>query len=776
MLFALFLHRNNRKRLEHRQREQILVILDTFSDFLKNITVFFKWQCVSEIENLQHRVNGLGYKLADNLHLKHIRAANTINAGAEFFSGENGVDNRVRNWLKIKHSRNQLDEWLNEIFDETNEKTKQITNLKELKKQILNIIALGNIFKNKISIKVFIPLGNDQVDERMIKSEKLALLPFLRWDENSHSFDLTWKKKLKEHKMFEVPLFMDVNRKKKTIEFIPLEKLPSNPNGIPLKADLDSPYIMSPKEPGMREKIPELSSKAATFAFFLVIITGIIWLLYLPIYGQNYTNVLSVIGFIIFYYAELINFALGLIYYINFFYPVTRRWKSFQHLPNNHLRPHVDCLIFHYSEEIEDTMDTIDGCLKLKTCNGQIKSNIYVCDDGFWDKLPPKEKQYLSRDVGNSCCSKKKSKPKYSLINEDGAVGKPLGVYRYPSSVSQNSVFEEEHFEENVYLECIREQFQVKISEKGRRMKREIKQLLLSHYDKVCAKIGKSNKSDPPKLKIKITTRFKLPKKFVEKQGKNLPQWVRDRYDHLPDSEKYLCRTDCSVASLSYCFSVFIGNETTDSLSFQKRQKIFIVARIKPPKHHFKAGNINNCLYNEIEHSNNRLIAFFDNDMRPEPPFLVRCVPFFYKQVNGGGYELDETVGYVQTPQYFTDDTLGPVLDYLSSKNSIFFQAIQKGRDGFDMSAFSGTNAIFRAGALFAIGGLPYGSQTEDALCGNFLHKNGYTSAYAEEVLTIGTAPETVASTMVQRMRWCKVGFFHFNFLAFTLFLLTLVF
>lgn len=56
--------------------------------------------------------------------------------------------------------------------------------------------------------------------------------------------------------------------------------------------------------------------------------------------------------------------------------------------------------------------------------------------------------------------------------------------------------------------------------------------------------------------------------------------------------------------------------------------------------------------------------------------------------------------------------------DPLGAANSMFFLAIQVGRNGFFSSAFAGTNVVFLREALDEVGGLAYGTVTEDSLTG----------------------------------------------------------
>jgi hypothetical protein len=90
----------------------------------------------------------------------------------------------------------------------------------------------------------------------------------------------------------------------------------------------------------------------------------------------------------------------------------------------------------------------------------------------------------------------------------------------------------------------------------------------------------------------------------------------------------------------------------------------------------------------------------------------MRTIPWFYRQTRRGKYRLDEGVAFLQCPQDFENVDQE---DFLGNRNSIFFKAIQKGRDGLDSCAFAGTNAVFLLKALHSIGGVPYGTVTEDA-------------------------------------------------------------
>ena len=227
------------------------------------------------------------------------------------------------------------------------------------------------------------------------------------------------------------------------------------------------------------------------------------------------------------------------------------------------------------------------------------------------------------------------------------------------------------------------------------------------------------------------------------------------------EGNKGINRRDCAVGSLS------------DDYDYRDRgiPRVTFVGRMKPEEHHAKAGNINNILFNEG--ADGKYILILDNDMKPHPKFLLAVLPFFFSEgeaVDGSGRQYSDDiswnqVAYVQTPQYFEDTPqITEMGDPCGHKNTIFFDAVQCGRDGFDSAAFAGTNAVFRRQAFDSIGGIQYGTQTEDAFTGNILHTAGWDSVYfrkdfegdAKDRIRLceGAIPETVAASLGQRKRW----------------------
>jgi len=199
--------------------------------------------------------------------------------------------------------------------------------------------------------------------------------------------------------------------------------------------------------------------------------------------------------------------------------------------------------------------------------------------------------------------------------------------------------------------------------------------------------------------------------------------------------------------------------------------RLTLIGRVKPADHHNKAGNINNVLFNAG--TEGKLILFLDADMRPTENMLLRMVPLLLEEMRDDAVEntlmldddpeigrgvntawrVNRDVAFIQAPQRFHNVDKA---DVMAHRNALFYDGIIKGRDGFGMTPFVGTNALWRREVLYEINGFVYGSVTEDTLTSNEVHRRGYISKYAAEDLAFGEAPVSVAAAMLQRQRWAK--------------------
>lgn len=199
------------------------------------------------------------------------------------------------------------------------------------------------------------------------------------------------------------------------------------------------------------------------------------------------------------------------------------------------------------------------------------------------------------------------------------------------------------------------------------------------------------------------------------------------------------------------------------------------IARPKPAgkAHHAKAGNINYAIFSG--ETTGEFILTLDADHIPKPGFLKRILPYFYTYNVATGRYSSNRLAFVQTPQDFSNIPPG---DPFGHRAHLFYGPIQQGKDGLNSAFYTGTNAVLRREALVntglqyfsseynkdehrldefdLVGGMSSNSITEDMNTAMRLHGAGWKSIYHNEVLAEGLAPDDLASTLKQRLRWAQ--------------------
>jgi cellulose synthase (UDP-forming) len=210
-------------------------------------------------------------------------------------------------------------------------------------------------------------------------------------------------------------------------------------------------------------------------------------------------------------------------------------------------------------------------------------------------------------------------------------------------------------------------------------------------------------------------------------------------------------------------------------LEFTEITRCRYIARPKPQgqPHYAKAGNINYALFSG--ETTGQFVLTLDADHIPKPQFLQRVLPYFYSyNLSTGNYDSNR-IALVQTPQDFYNLPPG---DPYGHRAHLFYGPIQQGKDGLNSAFYTGTNAVLRREALVSvglkyftqavaqnkhllkdftlIGGMSSSSITEDMNTAMRLHGAGWKSVYHHELLAEGLAPDDLASTLQQRLRWAQ--------------------
>ena len=162
---------------------------------------------------------------------------------------------------------------------------------------------------------------------------------------------------------------------------------------------------------------------------------------------------------------------------------------------------------------------------------------------------------------------------------------------------------------------------------------------------------------------------------------------------------------------------------------------------------HAKAGNMNSA----IQTTTGQLIVVFDADHVPVEEFLQETVGYF---------TTDPRLFLVQSPHFFANpDPLEKNLQtfkVMPSENEMFYGIIQKGLDKWNAAFFCGSAAVLRREALDEVGGFSGISITEDCETALDLHSRGWNSLYVDKPMISGLQPDTLASFIGQRSRWCR--------------------
>lgn len=167
----------------------------------------------------------------------------------------------------------------------------------------------------------------------------------------------------------------------------------------------------------------------------------------------------------------------------------------------------------------------------------------------------------------------------------------------------------------------------------------------------------------------------------------------------------------------------------------------------RPNKGEFKkAGNLRYA----FERTKGEFIAIFDADFCPRSDYFRELLHYF----------IDEKVGIIQTPQYFTPGECKNWIDRGSAIVQIlFYKLIQTNRDKWNASICVGTNAIYRRSMLKPFGGTALIGYSEDLHTGFNCHRSGFTLKYVPLNLAKGLCPDTMAQFFNQQYRWCMGSF-----------------
>ncbi len=132
------------------------------------------------------------------------------------------------------------------------------------------------------------------------------------------------------------------------------------------------------------------------------------------------------------------------------------------------------------------------------------------------------------------------------------------------------------------------------------------------------------------------------------------------------------------------------------------------------PRKDAKAGNLNSALkFIARRFPQAVLVLTQDADEIIHPDFLQKTVGYFLE---------NERLGFVQTPK----EALAPRNDPFGTRDRMFYDVVQVGRNGFGAAFACGSGVLWRIQAVRAIGGFSTWNVVEDLTTSYYLHAAGW--------------------------------------------------
>ena len=153
-------------------------------------------------------------------------------------------------------------------------------------------------------------------------------------------------------------------------------------------------------------------------------------------------------------------------------------------------------------------------------------------------------------------------------------------------------------------------------------------------------------------------------------------------------------------------------------------------------RHFAKSGNLNHGL----AITSAPFVLTLDADQVPHPEIISRLIGFF--QV--------PTIGLVSSRQVFDL----PEGDPWGNADSVFYDAMQPGKNDANAAISCGSGVMYRRQALESVGGFPTWSLVEDLYVSLLMEQRGWRGVYYAFELTKGTAPTDVFAQHRQRWQW----------------------
>jgi len=235
----------------------------------------------------------------------------------------------------------------------------------------------------------------------------------------------------------------------------------------------------------------------------------------------------------------------------------------------------------------------------------------------------------------------------------------------------------------------------------------------------------------PPGLRVAVVTTFVPGEESLELLEQSLTALVALDYPH----DTWVLDEGDLPAARALC-------EQLGARHFTRRAEAHTQSGRLAPR--TKYGNLNAWLADPAS-AGYDVLATFDPDHVPERRYLARTL----------GYLADQSVGYVQAPQFFYNQDASFIARGAAEESYEFYSSLQMANHTFGEPAITGSHVVYRMSALRALGGFP-AHDAEDLYLTLLFSASPWHGVYVPEVLAMGTTPVDWRGYLRQQRRWAR--------------------
>jgi len=177
---------------------------------------------------------------------------------------------------------------------------------------------------------------------------------------------------------------------------------------------------------------------------------------------------------------------------------------------------------------------------------------------------------------------------------------------------------------------------------------------------------------------------------------------------------------------------------------FQKLHKEKVTITRRDSNKAYKAGNLNNAIFNHCK--NFEFLLIVDADEIVPEDFLKKLVPYF---------DLDDKIAYVQASSTGREEKGNPFVNDLYYFINLYWDNFLPLKNKYGFSAILGHGVLLKRKALIEVGGFPE-IVSEDIAMTLRIREKGYFGIFVPGVWGFESFPQNIQTYRKRQFRWTK--------------------